>query len=215
MDATGTAKHIDIGADVIGSDGKKVGTVAYVVVRPAELRLTDIVVSTGVLLGREVVIPAHLIREVEDDRVYLSIDKDELNHYPDYIEIDYEKPPTGWVPPEGLYYPPAGMLWPVGSYYPEAADVHVNAPAGTLGIREGMDVESSDGHKVGSVDALDIDLATGEIRGFLVKRGLIFTRDTRFPTGDIQALRGGKVILTLTKDQVQQIEKTHSQSKGA
>ena len=77
-----------------------------------------------------------------------------------------------------------------------------------------MEVESSDGHKVGALDALDIDLATGDIRGFVVKHGFLFTRDTRIPTGDVQAIRDGKVILKLTKDQVQQVEQAQSQSKG-
>ena len=176
--------------------------VAYVVVRPPQIRITDIIVSTGASLGREVVVPVHLIQDVQNGKVYLSIDKDELKRYPDYVEVDYQKPPTRWVPPEGVAYPPTGVLWPAGASYPEAAGVHVNAPRGTLGIREGMEVESSDGHKVGAVDALDIDLATGVIRGFVVKRGFLFTRDTHIPAGDVQEIRGGKVILNLTKDQV-------------
>src|SRR5205085_4849444 len=55
--------------------------------------------------------------------------------------------------------------WPAGAYDPAAAGGRVNAPPGTLGIHEGMEVESSDGHRVGTVDALDIDLATGDIQG--------------------------------------------------
>ena len=108
----------------------------------------------------------------------------------------------------------SGILWPAGTFYPAAADVRINTPRGTLGIREGMEVESSDGHKVGTVDALDIDLATREITGFVVKHGFLFTRDTRIPTGDVQAIRDGKVILKLTKDQVQQVEQAQSKSKG-
>ena len=214
MEAPGTEKPMDIGADVIGSEGKKVGTVAYVVVRPPEMRITDIVASMGAILGREVVVPVHLIQDVKNGKVYLSIDKDALKRYPDYIEVDYQQPPTGWVPPVGLAYPPTGILWPAGTFYPAAADVRINTPRGTLGIREGMEVESSDGHKVGTVDALDIDLATREITGFVVKHGFLFTRDTRIPTGDVQAIRDGKVILKLTKDQVQQVEQAQSKSKG-
>jgi sporulation protein YlmC with PRC-barrel domain len=201
MDATATAKKIDIGAEVIGSDGKKLGKVSYVVVRPDEKRVAEIVVSTGAILGRDVVVPLSLIDDVRDGKVYLSINKNELDKYPDYIEVDYENPPPEWVPPEGMTY--AGILWPAGAYYPVASSVHVNAPPGSLGICEGMDVESSDGHKVGSVEAIDIDMATGEVRGFVVKRGFLFTHDVRIPAGDVQMIRDGKVILNLTKDQVQ------------
>src|SRR3954465_16032139 len=99
MEAPGTEKPMDIGADVIGSEGKKVGTVAYVVVRPPEMRITDIIVSTGAILGREGVVPVHLIQDVQNGKVYLSIDKEALQRYPDYIEVDYQQPATGWVPP--------------------------------------------------------------------------------------------------------------------
>jgi sporulation protein YlmC with PRC-barrel domain len=183
------------------------------VVPPAEMRITDIVVRTGGILYREVVVPVPLIRDVKNGKVYLSIDKDELKRYPDYIEVDYQQPPTGWVPPEGLAYPPTGILWPADTY-PAAADVRVNTPPGTLGIREGMEVESSDGHKVGAVDALDIDLATGDIKGFVVKHGFLFRRDTHIPAGDVQVIRGGMVILKLTKDQVQQVEQAQRPSKA-
>src|SRR5256714_10043264 len=214
MEAPGTEERMDIGDDVIGSEGKKVGTVAYVVVRPPEMRITDIVASIGAILGREVVVPVHLIQDVKNGKVYLSIDKDALKRYPDYIEVDYQQPPTGWVPPVGLAYPPTGILWPAGTFYPAAADVRINTPRGTLGIPEGMEVETRDGPKVGTVDALDIDLATREITGFVVKHGFLFTRDTRIQTGDVQAIRDGKVILKLTKDQVQQVEQAQSKSKG-
>ena len=50
-------ERIDIGADVLTVDGEKVGSVVYVVVQPETMRLTDIVVSTGAILGRDVVVP--------------------------------------------------------------------------------------------------------------------------------------------------------------
>ena len=214
MNAPETTKPINIGADVIGSDGNKFGEVEYVVVRPDDLQITDIVVSTGAVLGREVVVPVQLIRNVENGKVYLSIDKDELKSYPDYIEVDYNKPPTGWVPPVGLDYPASGIRWPVGTYNPDASGLRVNAPPGTLGISEGMEVESIDGHKVGVVDALDVDVATGDIKGFVVKHGFLFKRDTHIPAGDVQMIRAGKVILKLTEDQVRQVEQVQSQGKG-
>jgi uncharacterized protein YrrD len=92
-------------------------------------------------------------------------------------------------------------------------NVRVNAPPGSLGLREGMPVETSDGHKAGSIDALDVDLTAGEVKGFVVKHGFLFAQDTRIPAGDVQVIRDGKVILNLTKDQAKEIEKARSQSK--
>ena len=201
--------RVDIGADVMDSGGNKVGTATYIVVRPPEMQMTDIVVSTGAILGRDVVVPLHSVREVAEGKVYLSIDQDQLKTYPDYIEINYQQPPGGWVPPAGPYYPATGVLWPVGASYPEASSVRVNTPPGTVGISEGKEVESSDGKKVGSVDALETDPMSNEVTGFVVKRGFLFTHDTLLPTTAVSAVHDGKVILDVTKDQVQDLESSH------
>lgn len=206
MRPIGANTRIDIGTDVVGSDGNKVGTVAYVVVRPPEMRITDIVVSTRALLGRDVVVPLDGVRRVEDGKVFLSIDRDRLTTYPDYIEVKFQQPPAGWVPPAELYYPQTGILWTADADYPEASSIQVNAPSGTVGISEGMGVESSDGHTVGTVDALEIDPTSNEVTAFVVKHGFLFTHDTRLPVTDTSEIRDGKVVLTLTRDQVQKIE---------
>lgn len=207
MDTAALEKNIDIGADVVGADGKKLGKVAYVVVKPPEMQLTDIVVDTGLILGREVVVPVGVIRDVEGGKVQLSIGKDELEDYPDYIEVNYQVPPPNWVPPVDFTYPPATVLLPPTATLPELETVRINAPPGTRGIRDGMDVYTSDGQKVGSVDAVDVDLATDEITGFVVKHGFIFTRDTRIPAKDVREIRDGRVILRLSKDQIERVER--------
>ena len=207
MNRINVERDIDIGADVYGVDGKKLGTVQYVIVRPPEMRVTDIVVSTGALLGRDVVVPVDRILDVTDGDVVLSIGKDELKAYPDYVEVNYEKPPPGWVPPTNFYFPPAAVLLPPTAAVPELVDVRVNAPPGTRGIREGMEVKTVDGHKVGTIDKLDIDIETDRITGFVVKEGFLFTRDTRIPVGDVKELRDDEVILKLTKYQIEQLER--------
>ncbi|MBV9281180.1 MAG: PRC-barrel domain-containing protein, partial [Chloroflexi bacterium] len=69
----GDEERIEIGADVVGADGEKLGSVAYVVVHPPDMRLADIVVSTGAILGRDVVVPIGTVERIADGKVYLSI----------------------------------------------------------------------------------------------------------------------------------------------
>jgi uncharacterized protein YrrD len=203
MNMANTRERIDIGADVIGVTGDKVGSVRYVVVRPPEMHITDIVVGTGAILGRDVVVPTSEVDHVADGKVYLSIDKNRLGQYPDYVEVNYQQPPAGWAPPYGFAYPAGGMLWPVGAYYPEPSSVTVNAPPGTVGLSAGMSVESSDGHKVGTIDALDESEPDGNVTGIIVKQGFLFTHDTRIPADCIAGIENDRVRLTLTKDEVQ------------
>ena len=160
-----------------GTTVSTLGTVRYIVVRPHEMAVTHIVVHTGVLLGRDVVVPVMVVQNVVADAVQLSITKADLTKYPDYVEGDEGAP----------------------------AEAHVNVPPGTISIRAGMDVESSDGRKVGAIDAVDLDVRNAEIKGVIVKRGFLLTRDTHIPVGDIETIGDDKIILTLTKQQVQQI----------
>lgn len=210
---TDREQRIDIGADVIGSNEKKVGTVDYIVVLPPRMHITDLVVNTGGLERRTIVVPVEKVSTVKDDRVYLSINRDELETYPDFVEVEYRQPPSEWVPPPELYYPPTGLLWPT-RYYLESATVRVNEPAGTESIGRGAEVESSDGHKVGSVDAVETDPASGDVTAVVVKHGFLFRDDTRIPIAQVAEIHDDRVVLTLTKDEVQRQEESQRQSSG-
>jgi len=188
------------GADVLGADGEKIGTVAYVVVHPPEMHVTDYVVSTG-FLGRDVVVPADRVERISDGKLHISLSKDDLETLADYVEVHYETPPEGWAPSGSLIYPAQGVLWPAGAYYPDPASIKVNAPEGTVGLHEGMTVESSDGHKVGSIKALDED--AGDVTDIIVKEGLLFGHDVRIPCSLIAEIHNDRVTLSLPRDEVE------------
>lgn len=193
--------RIDTGEDVLASDDEKLGTVAYVVVRPPEMSVTDVVVSTGSILGRDIVVPIDTVESAAGGKVRLSLDKNQLNKCPDYVDVKYAAPPQSWVPPAGFYYPQSAVLWP-SAYYPEPESVTVNAPSGTVGMHQGMDVESSDGHKVGTIDGFDMD-QQDDIAAIIAKHGFIFSKDTRIPVAFLSGIKDGKVKLNLTKQEVQ------------
>ena len=65
------------GSEVLGQDGKKVGTVRELTFDPASGELTGLVVHKGVLLGKETSLPAALIDSVDDGVVYLAVDAQE------------------------------------------------------------------------------------------------------------------------------------------
>lgn len=197
---------INPGEDVLAHDGTKLGTVAYLVVNPTTMKITDLVVSTGSLLGRDVVVPEKDVVDSEGGQVRLDIGQDELKALPDYVSVQFQTPPAGWIPTAGFTYPTGALLWPTGVYYPEETAVTVNTPQGTVGIDRGMDVESSDGHKVGSIDALVTDPQTHQLSEIVVKHGFIFTHDTSIPASHITSMESGKVKLDLDQNQVKALE---------
>jgi sporulation protein YlmC with PRC-barrel domain len=195
------------GADVIGTDGDKVGTVAYVVVDPDSLHIADFVVSTGAILGRDIVVSTDQVSRIEDDKVYLTLDKAGLDACKDYVDVEYQAPPADWNPSAGFAYPTGTMLWPAAgpaSYYPQASSVTVNTPPGTVGLHEGMEVTSSDGEKVGSIDSLEADPTTESITQLVIKQGFIFTHDVGIPASHVRSVEADRVQLDLTKDEIQQ-----------
>lgn len=202
MNTNQAQERIDTGEDVIGTDGEKLGSVAYVVVRPPQMHVTDIVVSTGEILGRDIVVPIDAVQSAAGGKVNLSMDKAQLEKLPDYVDVKYSTPPESWVPPAGFYYPQSAVLWP-SAYYPEPESVTINAPTGTVGMHQGMDVESSDGHKVGTIDGFDID-QQDNVTAIIVKHGFIFGKDTRIPVTFVSGINEGKANLNLTKDEVKE-----------
>ncbi|MGH2449300.1 MAG: DUF2171 domain-containing protein [Chloroflexota bacterium] len=202
MDAMKSTERIDPGNDVLGSKGDKLGTVAYVVTKPPKMEVTDLVVSTGDLLGRDVIVPIDKVTSVSNSKVHISLDKAQLSKCQDYVEVNYKAAPVAWLPPAGYLYPAGAMLWPSDYYVPQQASVKVNAPEGTVGISSGMNVKSSDGHTVGSVDGVYIDPADEDVTGLVIKHGFIFTHDTFVPVQYVSDITSGDVNLNLTADEV-------------
>jgi uncharacterized protein YrrD len=195
---------ITAGTPVYTSDNQQVGQVGYVVVDPNTFRVTDMVVNTGHLIGRDIVVNLDQIARETEDGVYLTLDREGLDACPDYVDVEYQTPPDTWMATPGLTYPAGNMLWPAGYEYPEASTVTVNTPKGTVGLHPGMDVVSSDGHKVGSIDAVITDPQSEDVTGFVVKHGHIFTHDTTIPIDQVADLENDQVKLRITREGAEQ-----------
>jgi uncharacterized protein YrrD len=195
---------ITAGTPVYTSDNQHVGHVGYVVVDPNTFRVADLVVSTGNVLGRDIVVSVDQVARETEDGVYLRLDRQGLDACPDYVDVDYQAPPSTWLPSAGITYPAGTMLWPAGIAYPEATSVTVNTPEGTVGLHPGMDVISSDGHKVGSIDAMITDPESQDVTGVVVKHGFIFTHDTTIPISEVANVENDQVKLRVTRDQAEQ-----------
>jgi sporulation protein YlmC with PRC-barrel domain len=203
---TTTEERFEPGADVISSDGEKVGTVVYVVVKPPEIHVTNIVVSTGAIIGRDILVDVGSVSRVEGGKVYLSIPKDKVTACPDYVEVNFEQPPLEWAPEGPIFFPTQSILWPVGVNYRQATSLKVNAPEGTVGLHEGMEVDSSDGHKIGKVHAIDVDSASGNVTDIVIEHGLLSKQRFRIAASEIAEIHADRVTLKLTKADVEKLQ---------
>ncbi len=121
-DTTGGVKgsvdtmRVDLDAEVRTSDGKDAGSVQRVVVDPRSNEVTDFVISTGGLLGHDVLVPREEIERADrdGDALRLRLTKAELERLPIYAPTAYAGPAAGWVPPAGYGFPHGSFLWPMG-----------------------------------------------------------------------------------------------------
>ncbi len=70
------------GSSVYASDGY-IGTVEELLVDAQHKQITHLVLSAGHLLGkRDIVVPVHAIKTIEDDRIQLTLDKEAIDELP-------------------------------------------------------------------------------------------------------------------------------------
>jgi uncharacterized protein YrrD len=74
------------GADVVSSDGQHVGDVERIIVDPDSNKVAHFVISQGVLFKDRKLVPAHWVKSVEEDNVYLVVNSSLLERLPSYEE---------------------------------------------------------------------------------------------------------------------------------
>ncbi len=166
--------RIDLHAAVRTSDGHGAGHIKSAIWDPAKNELAEFVIATGGLLGRDVLISREVLERAtrNGEEIVLDMTKSELDGLATYDTSAYEAPPPGWLAPAAYGFPAGGYLWPVGATEPMLQP----APKETLSrrtpeIRKGMKVRDADNNVIGAVEQVNLDSATGELRGIVVRTG--------------------------------------------
>ena len=157
--------EIELDAKVRTSDGHDAGKLRRVLVDPATLRITGFVVSTGGLLGREVIVGEHDFVEGREGELMLRLSKAELAQQPTFDEAGFTAPPAGLAATMGYGFASNAYLVPV-----VAGDEPVTESSRPT-IKKGDVVKDRDGDVVGVVEEVRFDEKTAQLSGFVVKAG--------------------------------------------
>ena len=157
--------QIELDAKVRTSDGHDAGKLRRVLVDPATLRITGFVVSTGGLLGREVIVGEHDFVEGREGELMLRLSKAELAQQPTFDEAGFTAPPAGLAATMGYGFASNAYLVPV-----VAGDEPVTESSRPT-IKKGDVVKDRDGDVVGVVEEVRFDEKTAQLSGFVVKAG--------------------------------------------
>ena len=130
--------RIDLGAKVRTTDGHSAGEVKQAIWDPLGNRITEYVVSTGGLLGHDVIVSPELLEGAARDgsAIVLDLTKHELDELAHYESEAYQPPPADWRAPSVYGLATGGYLWPVA----EAETVPVDDSPPTAGQSRGPKV---------------------------------------------------------------------------
>ncbi|MGM0401160.1 MAG: PRC-barrel domain-containing protein [Chloroflexota bacterium] len=202
-------------ADVLSADGEKVGELERVVLDPADQRITHIVVRQGFLFSTDKILPANLVQTAMEEQVILSLDADELEYLPNFEEENFvplhekEEAEQRRVRPV-YWYPPAGAPWGVTAgatlgvgaptIPPYVVEEEKHVPEGTVALRQGATVVSSDGERVGKVKTILTDPDEHRATHLVIARGLVFQEEKLIPTVWIATVTEDEVLLTVASE---------------
>jgi uncharacterized protein YrrD len=197
------------GTSVFTTSGEEVGKINRFVLDPATNEVTHVVVQKGWLLPEDKVVPIAMIRTATEERVVLNPKAEDLDQLPPFEETHFVELAEEEIQPMDTaafryapayyWYPPAGYIgYPeLGPGFPALPPLETtrNIPAGTIPLREGANVMSSDGEHVGDLERLFVDNDSNQATHFLVSEGMFFKEKKLIPTHWVKSVEEEKVYL--------------------
>jgi uncharacterized protein YrrD len=176
---------LELGTDIISSDGEKLGTVDSLVVDPHTGKVQSIIVRKGFLFPVDKILPIDMVARVGDEGVTVNVTKHDVDQLAEYMDANYMWPPAG-------YYGHMGYMWPAAAVYAQDMSdllvdeqVHERSPDAII-ISEGTTVVDKDGDDLGRITELARD-DRGRVAGFKVEQGLFRHHEHYIPAHVISA----------------------------
>jgi uncharacterized protein YrrD len=219
-----TEHAVSVGAKVTSKDGKRLGTVAKLIVRRSTQTVDGFLLGKGHFSTLKIVEVRH-VAAIGHGGVVLKLFALEVETLPDLVEeqllrapgpLTHETTLSGiadvlgsgdtWVlhGSGGCAYPHTGSSpsiseAPTGNV--EAENIS-NSPEVSVMVSAGVEVIGSDGKRVGRVDQLIVD-DERRVTAFVVKSGRLLKRDFRLPLSAIAERAPDHVRLNLTADEAE------------
>jgi uncharacterized protein YrrD len=206
-----TKIHLGKNARILAADGRQIGSLERVVLNPGSHAITDIVIRTGTLMSHEEkVVPLGLVAETTKDLVVLREEAPDLDVMPPFEERhivdekgDLDKPPQSAPVIYGV--PGVGL-----AITPEPAEQFItqlqqNIPDGTVAMKEGAHVITSEGKQVGNVESVLADPTADQVTDLVVSSGLLSKESKLIPVKWIVTFGEEAIHLRVDKATVDQL----------
>jgi len=219
------------GADVVSRDGHKLGTLSRVVVNKDTLKLTHVVVDTGILrsgkplweggwsLPHDRVVPLAALREAGSDRIELTMTADEFRDHSVSYDTEVFKPmpdlKPGRLDTSDLQRfvtslpgePGPFVITDVMAKATDEVDIKKDSPVWRLNPHE----------KIGEVERVIVDEPSRKVTALVIKRGFVFSHEVVLPVRHVvevvEAL-GGIVRIDMDDEALKQLPEFREAEEG-
>ena len=198
-------------AGVLTADGKEIGSLQRVVLHPETRVITDIVVRGGGLFNKEYrVVPVDMVAETAEDQIRLRDEAGEWKSFPLFEEkrlvSETEGSHAGDVKP--VIYGVPGVGPAVTTAYDDSltTELERKIPEGTVALKEGAKVYTSDDKPIGNVDRVLADPSGDEATHLIISQGLLAKEKKLIPMRWVEMLGENTVHLGVTEAEVNALE---------
>jgi uncharacterized protein YrrD len=196
-------EDLRLGADVVGRDEHKLGTVNGFVIDGSQ-RLTHLVVDTGIFRSGEAlwkggwgmshdrIVPFGAVASVEADAVRITMSADEFKE----LSADYEEEYFVRVQDVEPGAPDVSDLRRIAMSIPGEPGPYLLQQATALRpdeaeiTRDARVWRLNPHEKIGEVERALYDEATGKLQSLVIRRGFVFTKDVVLPTSYVVEVVG-------------------------
>lgn len=175
----------NIGAKIHCQGNEDCGKLHKVVLDSHTYRVTDLIVERGFLQKTDRVVPVTEVDKATEDDIYLSIESDKLDDYPEYNEKEFKEPLPNWEEVEGYDFEKEkyrtqevrhwtrrfGMLHLTPVVPQLKRRVHEGISKDKAVIERGTPIKQV-ANTIGKVDHLLVDRESGEIKHIVMDKGL-------------------------------------------
>jgi uncharacterized protein YrrD len=200
---------------VAAADGKEIGSLDRLVFSPESKMVSHLVVRTGGLLDKvDKVVPIDLIARATGERVILREDAGDPEFFLPFEEervVDKKThsdlpPASGSTTPELIGYPEPDI-----PYTPVPGEQYVtqmgrNIPEGTVALKEGAKVMSTDGKHVGNVELVIATPNLDHVTDLLITSGMISNEKKLIPMDWVTTMTDDEVFLGVEEHSVKQLD---------
>jgi hypothetical protein len=177
-----------------------------VIVSPSgELRA--LVVRTGMLRHRDVLIPSEAIISADEEVVRLRLTAVELDKLPEYHEETYVHAPNSWQAPGGHRQVGALFRLPMRLETRGLQPVqvgHTGQGASGRPLTAGQRVATRDG-EAGRLHLILVDPSTQNATHFVVRQGVLSHRDIIVPVDWAEEIADDRVLLNVGRDELERL----------